>query len=419
MITNDKFNVVHPIAAGLDVHKMQITASIRHASTEGDEGNLETREFTALPSGLTELTDWLQEKQVDAALMEGTGIYWIPPFEALEAKGIKALLVHAHKVKQLKGRKTDTADSAWLARVCQFGLTTWSFVPPKTFREARVLSRHRRKLINTRNGVANRVHKMLDANGIQIGGILSDIFGLNGRRILEGLRQGKTQQEILGSLTGHVERKREAISDALDKSLSPASQFVLDHLLTEYDELNKHIDSVAKLTRETLGPWSKSMLLLQTIPGIDAQSATDIMSEVGPDLDVFGHPDRFTAWAGVCPGNNESAGKHRPGGARRGSSHLRTILTSCAHAAARTKDTQFQGKHRQLTARRGYKRAILATAHQLAKVIWAVLRDQEPYYDPGIDYTALMVHRNAPRWIQMLAEYHYIYPAKESQDAKN
>ena len=208
MITTDEFAVIHPIAAGLDVHKMQITASIRYARNSAEDGNLETEEFEALPSGLTELTTWLKDKQVDAALMEGTGVYWMPTFEALEEAGINALLVHAHKVKQLKGRKTDTSDSAWLARVCQFGLTTWSYVPPKTFREARELSRHRRKLVNSRSGVANRVHKLLDRNGIQLGGILTDIFGLNGYRILTGLSQGKGRDEILISLTGPCQKFR-------------------------------------------------------------------------------------------------------------------------------------------------------------------------------------------------------------------
>ena len=199
----DNLHVVHACAAGLDVHKMQITASIRICVPGGGTPQVETRTFEALASGLSEMVAWLRERAVDAAVMEGTGIYWVAPFEALEAAGILVALVNARQVKQLKGRKTDVADSVWLARVCQFGLASPSHVPPKAFREMRALTRYRRTLIGQRSRVRNRTQKVLDRSGVRIGGVLSDIFGMNGRRVLDGLAEGLEPDAILASLSHH------------------------------------------------------------------------------------------------------------------------------------------------------------------------------------------------------------------------
>ena len=214
----------------LDVHKMQITVSIRICAP-GAAPQLETRAFDALASGLDEMIAWLRERQTDAAVMEGTGIYWLAPFEALEAAGIPVTLVNAHQVKQLKGRKTDVADSVWLARVRQFGLASPSYVPPKTFREIRVLTRYRHTLVGQRSRVRNRVHKILDRSGVRVGGVLSDVFGTNGRRILDGLLEGLDREEIVASLSHHVRHKVERLDDALRLSLSPVDLLLLSDLL--------------------------------------------------------------------------------------------------------------------------------------------------------------------------------------------
>ena len=205
----DSLHVVHARAAGLDVHKMQITASVRICAA-GGEPRVETRTFDALASGLDEMIAWMRACEVDAAVMEGTGIYWLAPFEALEAAGIPATLVKAQQVKQLKGRKSDVADSVWLARVCQFALASPSYVPPKAFQELRVLTRYRRTLISQRSRVRNRVQKVLDRRGAHVGGVLSDVFGRNGRRILDGLVEGLDREAILASLSHHVQHKTQA-----------------------------------------------------------------------------------------------------------------------------------------------------------------------------------------------------------------
>ena len=405
MVTDD-FTVVHPCAAGLDVHKMQITAAVRRQTTEGFK--VEIGEFSALPGGLKQLCDWLLEQQVDAALMEATGVYWHAPFEALENAGIPAMLVHAQHVKQIKGRKTDVDDSRWLARVCQFGLAQPSMVPPREFRELRTVSRHRRGLVQRRSSVRNRVHKVIDRSGVRLGGILSDVFGVNGRIVLDGLADGRSSDRILGSLTGHVKRHERLLKDALTWLLSTHDRLLLRDLLDEHDRLDKRIAEFLRTVKNGLKPWQEQLELMQTIPGVDAAAACEIFVEMGPDLSVFGNVERLAAWAGVCPGNHESAGKRRSVRARRGSRHIAGILNQCAHAASKTKHCQFGGYHKGLTIRRGHNRATVATAHKLLRVIWAVLRDRKPYVDPNINYDELVVHRNAPRWIAQLLKFGYV-----------
>ena len=402
----DTFTARHRHAAGIDVHKMQATVTLLHHQRDG-YSNATTKTFSTLPSGQDALVAWLIEGRVDAAVMESTGIYWKATYEALEAANIPTRLVNAQHVKQLKGRKTDISDSQWLARVCQFELVGASFVPPRDFRELRQLSRHRRKLINQRSSVTNRVHKLLDGCGIQLGGILSDIFGKNGRRLLNGLIRGEARDSMLAALTRHVARKLEVIEDALAKQLPAVDRLLLADLVTEYDEFGVRIGTLDDELDRRLTPWREALHLLQTIPGIDVANARDILVEIGPDLSQFKNAAHLAAWAGVCPGNNESAGKRSPAKARRGNRHLRVTLVACAQAAARTLGCQFKGYHQGLM-RRGYNRATMATAHKLLRTIYAVLRDRKHYVDPEVDYEALVVARNAPRWQKKLVEYGYL-----------
>ena len=404
-MVNDELHVVHARAAGLDVHKLEITATVRLCAA-GAAPTSATRRFEALPAGLRELVDWLRGHGVSAAAMEGTGVYWEAPFDALTDAGIEAQLLHAQQVKQLRGRKTDIEDSRWLARVCQFGLGQPSFVPSREWRELRVLSRYRRTLVAERSRVRNRATKVVDRSGARIGGVVGDIFGVNGRRILDGLVKGLDREAILDSLSRHMRAKLDRLGDALNATLSDADRVVLADLLRQHDSVDRRIAALDRHLDEGLAAHVDQLRLLQTIPGIDVASAAAILAEMGPDpATVFGAADRLAAWAGVCPGNRESAGKRRPAHARSGAKHLRALLVGCAHGAARTRGCQFHAYHRALAARRGYKRAIVATAHKLVRTIFAVLRDGRPYRDPDVDYEALLVKRNAPRWVAKLREF--------------
>ena len=411
-LCTDDMHVVCARAAGLDVHKMHVTATVRLCEAGSGPARTATREFSALPDGLRAMTEWRCGHGVTAAAMEGTGVYWKAPLEALEDAGIQADLHHAQQVKQIRGKKTDVNDSLWLARICQFGLALPSYVPPRLFRQLRQLTRYRRKLVDERSRARNRVHKTLDHDGLRLGGVLSDIFGVNGRRILDGLVAGHSPRYILANLTHHVAAKLAPLTQALAATLDPLALFALQIQMEAVDRADTALVALDKRIRTVLADYQRSLRLLQTIPGIDYGSACTILAEIGPDLGAFRKACSIGPWAGVAPGNNSSAGKRRSGRARKGNPTLRATLAECAHGAVRTKSSQFYGHHRMLAGRLGYKRAILASAHKLLRVIHAVLRDDRPYTDPDIDYEKLVVERNAPRWLRMLTRHGFLAEAQ-------
>ena len=409
----DNMNVVHPRAAGLDVHKMSVTASVRVWKGGGEDGDVATRTFPAAARGFREMADWLSENGVTAAAMEATGIYWEAPLDALEAAGIQPLVMNAQHVKQVRGRKTDVGDSVWLARICQFGLARPSLVLPKRFRDLRALSRHRRQAAEDRSRFRNRAHKLVDRAGLRVGGVLSDIFGRNGRRILDGLAEGLPTGAILAGLTPHVAGKLAELEGVLSFRLHPHARTALRDLLDQHDQAERIITECERVLHGELAgnpEDAQSLRLLQTIPGIGPAAAGAILAELGSDIGVFASRRHCAAWAGVCPGNNESGGRRRSGRARKGNPALRKVLVECAHAASRTKDCQFHSHFRALKARKSHKQAVVATAHKLLRVAYSVLKNRRPYADPGTDYQEIMTRRNAPRWIRMMKEYSIEYP---------
>lgn len=408
-VRSDIRHVVEPRAAGADIHKLQVTVTTRICPPDGGEPLGCTREFRTTLVGLAAMTAWLLGQGAEAVAMEGTGIYWEAPYAALESAGLRVKLFHAHQVKQLKGKKTDLQDSQWLASVCQFGIGTSSYIPPRAFRDLRSMTRNRRKLVADRSRARNRIQKLLDRNGLPLGGVLSDIFGLNGRRILDGLVAQQSPDTILASLTGHVRRKLEPLAETLAATLEAESLCQLRGHLQACDHASALVADQDRRIAAAAARWQAQLDLLQTIPGIDWPSACALLAEIGPTpAQDFPDAAHLGAWAGVCPGNNISAGKRHSGRARKGNPHLRQTLAESAHGAVRTQGSQFVGFHRTLTARMGYKRAILATAYKLLRTVYAVLRDQQHYRDPGIDYEQLHVERNAPRWLAQLRKFGYV-----------
>ena len=324
----DEMHVVCPRAGGLDVHKMCITAAVRLCEAGRGLARTAVREFSALPDGLRAMTDWLRSHGVTAAAMEGTGVYWKAPFEALEDAGIHADLLNAQHVKQIRGKKTDASDSLWLARICQFGLALPSDVPPRRFRQLRQLTRYRRTLVAERSRTRNRVHKTLDHDGLRLGGILSDIFGVNGRRILDGLVAGRPPRRILAGLTSHVAAKLEPLAQALAATLDPLALLKLQMQMEALDRADAALATLDKRIRAELADHQRPLRLLQTIPGIDLGSACTLFVEIGPDLGAFREARHLGAWAGVAPGNNTSAGKRRSGRARKGRLGRRALSAS-------------------------------------------------------------------------------------------
>ena len=359
----DELLVVEPRAGGLDVHKLQITASVRLAVANSPP-LAAVRFFPSDPQGLAQLTGWLQVHGVTAATMEGTGVYWETPYRALEAAAIRPQLVHARHVQQSKGRKTDVADSLWLARICQLGLAQPSYVPPPDCSALRQMCRYRRQIVADRSRIRNRMQKTLGREGLRGGGILTDLFGRNGRIVLDGLLAGHSPPRILGRLTPHVRARAGRLARVLQAELEPHSLWRLRGLLQDFDAIAERIEELDLRVARAFADHRRKLDMLETLPGVARCSAHAILAELGPEpTTVFPKLRNLTAWAGLCPGSNESAGRRRSGRIRRGNPMLRVTLTACAHGAAQTKGSQFYGYHRALTARCGYQRATTATAH--------------------------------------------------------
>jgi transposase len=405
-------NPIVKSSAGLDVHKKIVVATILVEQQDGSVME-ETREFGTFPHQRKKLALWLKSNNIELIAMESTGVYWKSVYTALEEQNLKAYVVNARHVKNVPGRKTDVKDSQWLATLARFGLVKNSFIPPKELRNLRLVSRYRTKLTNTLAGEKNRLHKLLDDAGIYLGNIVSDINGVSARAIIKGLIEGKSIRELLKCIRGTLKKKTREFKEALESQLSK------DHLLT-LSIIHEHIEyleaTLQKLNNRILGAmeasYKKYWEILQTIPGMDAVGAAIFIIEVGVDMTQFGSMKQFCSWAGICPGNNESAGKRYSGRTRKGNRQLRQILCEISNGASKT-DSQFKSKYKGLVIRRGHKRSIIAIGHKIMRISYTLLKNEQAYKDPKIDYEELVVRKNAPRWIKMLEKFRYISLVQE------
>ncbi len=375
----------------------------------------QTREFSALPLGIVAMVGWLQSQQIAAATMKGTSFDWGSPFDALAAAGIQLILVYAQPVKHINGRKTDVADSLWLARLCQFDLAMPNIVPDIDVRNLRSLCRTRRQEIAAQSRIRTRVPKIIDRTGVRIGGILTDIFGMNGRHILEELAPGLPTSILLEGLSRPVRNEIDQLGDALTRKLDSSGRLSFSQHLQRPDERAAAIKCLDDAMAKGLEPWPNHLRIRMTLPGISVTLAGEIFVPIGPDLSIFPSPDHLASGAGLCPGNNESGGKRRSSQTTSGNKDRKTALVECAHGASRAKGCQFEGYHRSLHLRRGDKKAMVATAHTMLRVIYPCRKTQTPYRDPSIDYDQVMVERNAPRWIRMITEFGFITAATQTK----
>lgn len=395
--------------AGLDVHKKTVVVTVLAEREDGlvDE---ETKEFGTFHKHRKALAEWLLEHQVDLAVMESTGIYWKAIYEILEESGLTVHVVNARHVKQVPGRKTDVLDSHWLASLGRYGLLRPSFIPPEDIRQIRLLTRRRQKISGMIAGEKNRLHKALDDAGIRLGAVVSDIGGVSAGAIIDGLIEGKALSGLMECVHGRMKQKMPEIMDSIEGAVSASHRLILRHIRDHIRYLEQEQQLLDQCIVEAMSQYKEQWEILQTIPGVDKISAAVIIAEIGVDMKRFGRMDRLASWAGMCPGNNESAGKKKSGRTRKGNGALRQALCEISNAAIRTK-TQFQGKYKGLVIRRGHKRSIIAIGHKILRIIYTLLEKKEPYHDPTVDYEALMVQRNAPRWICALKKFGYLNKA--------
>lgn len=378
--------VMHHCCGGLDVHKDTVVACVRLTLPGGRVEN-RIRTFATTSCGLLELGDWLVEQKVTNAAMESTGVYWKPVWNLLEGR-VELMLVNARDVKQVPGRKTDVKDCQWIAQLLSCGLLKASFVPPVGQRELRDLTRTRTSLLQDKARLSNRLQKILEDANIKLGSVASDVLGTSGREMIRALIDGKLPPQQMAELARkRLRLKIPQLKDALTGRVSEHHRFMLKFHLDHIEQFEEQIEQLDRRIEEVMSPLEKTaMTMLDEIPGIDHRAAQNILAEIGTDMSRFPSAGHLASWAGLCPGNNQSAGKRRSGRMNDGNRWLKGTLNQCAWAASRKKDSYFAAQHRRIASRRGVKRATMAVAHSQLCVCFELLKHGQAYQDLGRDY---------------------------------
>ena len=379
---------IYDKCCGIDVHKKLIVACFRCGREQ------EIRDFGATTRELLELADWLRDGGCEMAAMESTASYWKPLFNILESSGLKAMVVNASHMKAVPGRKTDVKDAEWIADLLQHGLLKPSYIPDRDQRELRELVRYRKSLVGGRTSELNRLQKMLEGANIKLSGTVSDINGKSARSILEYLLTGesidgaKYDEMYEKNIIAHnLKATREQVIDDLNGVMSPLQRRMMKELLAHLDELNVHIANLDEEIDSFMKPEEKqASQAIQDVTGIGSTSAQAIISVIGTDMSRFPTDGHISSWAGLCPGDNESAGKKKSVRVRKGNALLRTTLITCAHAAVKNKKSYFYAQFMRISAHRGKKRAYVAVAHSMLIAIYHILKDGVVFKDLGAGY---------------------------------
>jgi transposase len=378
--------VMHRCCAGLDVHKETVVACVRRVREDGRVKE-QVRTFATTTAGLLELGDWLCGEGVKIAAMESTGVYWKPVWNLLEGR-LELMLVNARDVKQVPGRKTDLKDCQWIGQLLSCGLLRASFVPDRPQRELRDLTRTRWSLLQDKSRVANRLQKILEDANIKLGSVASDVLGASGRDMIRALIEGKLSAAQMAELARYrLRSKIPQLREALTGRVSEHHRFMLKLLLEQVEHLEQQIKGLDERIEAVMSPLEKSaMATLDEIPGLDRRAAQNVLAEIGTDMKRFPTVGHLASWGGLCPGNNQSAGKRRSGRMMEGNRWLKATLNQCAWAAARTKNSYFAAQHRRIASHRGVKRATMAVAHTQLCVCYELLKHGQCYQDLGRDY---------------------------------
>lgn len=375
--------------AGLDVHKKSIVVCIRIVSVEGKVEEA-TRTFGTMTDDLQALLKWLVEQHVTHVAMESTGVLWKPVWNILDGHDFELLLVNAQELKQVPGRKSDVKDAQWIAQLLSCGLLKSSFVPEREQRDLRDLTRYRAQLWGEHTRCANRIHKILQDANIKLSSVASDILGVSGRDMLAALAHGEHDAERMAEFArGQLRKKIPDLKRALHGCVTPHHQFMLEQLLDHLFHLEEQLARLSERIADALRSFVDDAMFarLDQIPGVNRDTIENVVAEIGTDMSRFPTEDHLASWAGMCPGNEESAGKRKRSRSTKGNAWLRRALAEAAWAAGRTKDTYFQAQYSRLASRRGKKRATLAVGHSLLTVIYHLLKNPNlEYCELGGDY---------------------------------
>jgi transposase len=355
---------IYPCCAGLDVHKQSVEACVRRMEPNA-RLHQQTHHWGTMTRDILAMADWMAAQGVTHVAMESTGVYWKPIYNILESR-YTVLLVNARHLKQVPGRKSDIRDCQWIAQLLQHGLLKGSFIPPRPQRELRDLTRHRTQLVEERTRTVNRIHKVLEDANIKLAAVASEILGVSGRAMLEALMDGEKDAVKLADLAqGQLRGKIPELEKALEGHLREHHQFLLRLLwkqLAQQEELIAELD--AKIQEQTR-PFAEAIERLDAVPGVDRRVAEAVLAEVGVDVKPFPTHQHLASWAGMCPGNEESAGKRQRRRITPGNRWLKRALVQAAWGASRSKHTYLASQYRRLVGRRGKKRALVATGHSI------------------------------------------------------
>jgi len=377
--------VVHARCAGLDVHKKSVYGCVICCEANGEKQQ-EKRNFGTVTAELLSLADWLREHAVTHVVMESTGVYWRPVWAILEGQ-FELMLVNPHHVKAIPGRKTDAKDCEWIAELLQHGLVRSSFVPPTEIQDLRDLTRYRVELTQAQNRVANRIQKLLQQANVKLSSVASDAMGASGQQMIEAMIAGEQDPARLADLAQRrLRAKIPELRLALEGRVRDHHRFLLREFLEEWRALGARIRRVEEEIDRQMAPFEEAVTLWQSIPGVDRVTACNLVAELGVNMAQFPSAQHLASWAGLCPGNNESAGKRMSGTMRDGNKWLRRTLCQAAWAVTRKKDCYLAAQFRRLAARRGMKRAVMAVAHTILIIVYTMLKTGRSYHDLGGNY---------------------------------
>lgn len=378
-------DVIHERVAGIDISKADVKVCVRVPGA-GKRRRSEVRTFSAMTRDLLAMRDWLLAEGVTLVGMEATGIYWKPVFYLLE-HDIESWLLNARHMRAVPGRKTDVKDAEWIAQLLEHGLVRPSFVPPEPIRQLRDLTRYRTEVIRERTRETQRLEKLLEDAGIKLSSVVSDILGKSGRSMLEALIAGERNPGVLAELAlGSMRGKRAVLAEALTGNFQDHHAFLARAMLDRVDACTAMEARLSERIDAQVAPFRRRIDLLVTVPGISTRAAEAILAEIGADIARFPTAGDLASWAGVCPGNHESAGKQATGKTRHGDPWLKAALGQAAVSAARTKDTYLAARYRRIAARRGKKRALVALQHSILIAIWHMFTRDTEYADLGGTY---------------------------------
>jgi transposase len=374
-----------PCCAGLDVHSESVEACVRRREAN-DQLHQETRHWKTMTHNLQLMADWMAAQGVTHVAMESTGVYWKPIYNILESR-FTVLLVNAQHLKQVPGRKSDIRDCQWIAQLLQHGLLKGSFIPPRPQRELRDLTRHRTQLVDEKARTINRIHKVLEDANIKLGTVASDILGVSGRAMLHALIEGEEDPVKLAHFAqGQLRGKIPELEKALEGHLTDHHRFLLRLLWKQLGEEEETIAELERRIKEQTVPFAQEIELLDAVPGVDRRVAEVVLAEVGADMEPFPTHQHLSKWAGMCPGNEQSAGKRKKSRIPPGNRWLKRALVQAAWAASHTKNTYLAAQYRRLVGRRGKKRALVAVGHSLLVIFYHMLKQRATYAELGGDF---------------------------------